>query len=183
MHLFLFFRRDFILRGSCCSLTSPNNNFSFKVFSVSSLLRSDFFSVRATSNLRVHQKPERFGSLENQGDKSKNRGITNYSQIGGDVGGVSRATPPFSFSGVVSVEWGSVWQEMIVLELKIVNCPHCGKILPRHLWEIPSSRISENIKCPECGSRRLYRDGIRYTNSGNVQRYLCRDCGYRFSSC
>jgi len=36
--------------------------------------------------------------------------------------------------------------------------------------------------CPNCGSRRLYRDGFRYLADGKpIQRYLCRDCGYRFS--
>jgi len=37
------------------------------------------------------------------------------------------------------------------------------------------------IKCPECGSQRNWKDGIRYTNYGEIQRYICRDCGYRFS--
>jgi len=36
--------------------------------------------------------------------------------------------------------------------------------------------------CPECASRRVYRDGLRYLKDGSiVQRYLCRDCGFRFS--
>ena len=37
--------------------------------------------------------------------------------------------------------------------------------------------------CPECGAgpMRLYKDGLCRTISGEVQRYLCRDCGYRFS--
>jgi integrase len=35
--------------------------------------------------------------------------------------------------------------------------------------------------CPECGSTRLYKDGLRYTNQGPLQRVLCRDCGHRFS--
>ncbi|MEM3360659.1 MAG: tyrosine-type recombinase/integrase [Candidatus Bathyarchaeia archaeon] len=36
--------------------------------------------------------------------------------------------------------------------------------------------------CPECSSKRLYKDGLRYLADGcTVQRYLCRDCGYRFS--
>jgi integrase len=35
--------------------------------------------------------------------------------------------------------------------------------------------------CPECGSDRFYKDGLRYTNEGQIQRYLCRNCGYRFS--
>jgi integrase/DNA-directed RNA polymerase subunit RPC12/RpoP len=38
------------------------------------------------------------------------------------------------------------------------------------------------LRCPECGSERLYKDGLRYLSNGQtVQRYLCRDCGYRFS--
>ena len=37
-------------------------------------------------------------------------------------------------------------------------------------------------QCPECGSVKLYRDGLRYLSNGNtVQRWLCRDCGFRFS--
>jgi integrase len=36
--------------------------------------------------------------------------------------------------------------------------------------------------CPECGSSKIYKDGLRYLANGEtVQRYLCRDCGYRFS--
>ncbi|MGD0202504.1 MAG: hypothetical protein ABSC20_01190 [Candidatus Bathyarchaeia archaeon] len=37
------------------------------------------------------------------------------------------------------------------------------------------------VICPECGSQRSYRDGIRYNRLGEIQRYLCRECGYRFS--
>ena len=36
--------------------------------------------------------------------------------------------------------------------------------------------------CAQCGSQRLYRDGLRYLAGGStVQRWLCRDCAYRFS--
>ncbi|MEM0008159.1 MAG: tyrosine-type recombinase/integrase [Candidatus Bathyarchaeia archaeon] len=36
--------------------------------------------------------------------------------------------------------------------------------------------------CPECGSKKLYRDGFRYKADGSpVQRWLCRVCGLRFS--
>ena len=36
--------------------------------------------------------------------------------------------------------------------------------------------------CPECGSTRLFKDGKRKLSDGSkVQRYLCRDCGYRFT--
>jgi integrase/rubredoxin len=38
------------------------------------------------------------------------------------------------------------------------------------------------LKCPECGGSKLYRDGMRYLSNGeSVQRRLCRVCGYRFS--
>jgi len=36
--------------------------------------------------------------------------------------------------------------------------------------------------CPECSSDRVYRDGLRQLSNGeSVQRFLCRNCGYRFS--
>ena len=36
--------------------------------------------------------------------------------------------------------------------------------------------------CPECGSTRLFKDGKRKLSDGSkVQRFLCRDCGYRFT--
>jgi integrase len=36
--------------------------------------------------------------------------------------------------------------------------------------------------CPQCKSKKLWRDGFRYPMLGNqVQRWLCRDCSYRFS--
>jgi len=42
--------------------------------------------------------------------------------------------------------------------------------------------ILANPKCPECNSNRLYKDGIRYLADGSsIQRWLCRNCGYRFS--
>ncbi len=38
------------------------------------------------------------------------------------------------------------------------------------------------FKCPQCGSMRLFRDGKRRLADGSVtQRWLCRECGYRFS--
>jgi integrase len=35
--------------------------------------------------------------------------------------------------------------------------------------------------CPQCGSDKAWKDGIRETAFGPVQRYLCRNCAYRFS--
>jgi len=37
--------------------------------------------------------------------------------------------------------------------------------------------------CPECGSRRAWKDGLRHPRGRGrpIQRFLCRSCGYRFS--
>jgi len=44
----------------------------------------------------------------------------------------------------------------------------------------PSSDTT-TIQCPECGSQRLWKDGMRYEPYGEIQRYLCRSCAHRFS--
>jgi len=36
-------------------------------------------------------------------------------------------------------------------------------------------------KCPSCHSSRIWKDGLRKIRDGFVQRYVCRDCGCRFS--
>ena len=36
-------------------------------------------------------------------------------------------------------------------------------------------------ECPNCHSKRSWKDGFRETNFGSIQRFICRDCGYRFS--
>ena len=35
--------------------------------------------------------------------------------------------------------------------------------------------------CPNCGSQKVWKDGLRCTACGSIQRYRCRECGYRFS--
>ena len=37
------------------------------------------------------------------------------------------------------------------------------------------------VQCPQCLSEKTWKDGLRSTNSGNIQRYLCRNCDCRFS--
>jgi integrase len=39
------------------------------------------------------------------------------------------------------------------------------------------------MECPQCGSNKFWKDGLRYDSCSNVaiQRYLCRACGFRFS--
>jgi len=39
-----------------------------------------------------------------------------------------------------------------------------------------------NHPCPQCNSAKLWKDGLRSPMFGDpIQRWLCRDCGYRFS--
>jgi transcriptional regulator NrdR family protein len=49
----------------------------------------------------------------------------------------------------------------------------------------PSEKSSKNSplnSCPRCGSTKLWRDAKRYSVYGDeIQRWLCRDCGRRFS--
>jgi integrase len=38
------------------------------------------------------------------------------------------------------------------------------------------------VTCPQCNSKRVYHDGLRYLKDGTAcQRWLCRDCDFRFS--
>lgn len=38
------------------------------------------------------------------------------------------------------------------------------------------------MNCPSCGSNNAWKDGLRkYSGSNPTQRWLCRDCGYRYS--
>ncbi len=42
-------------------------------------------------------------------------------------------------------------------------------------------KSDQPLICPECGSSKTWKDGIRKTSTGSVQRLLCRGCGFRFS--
>ena len=49
-------------------------------------------------------------------------------------------------------------------------------------WHVEVVSLDEkSVKCPMCGCQQVYKDGIRHTRHGEVQRYLCRNCAYRFS--
>jgi integrase len=40
---------------------------------------------------------------------------------------------------------------------------------------------SSIIECPQCSNEKIWKDGFRYTDHGKIQRFMCRECGYRFS--
>ena len=64
-------------------------------------------------------------------------------------------------------------------EFRNPNCPYCGKIIPADVW---AQAPSPEITCHYCEGQKIYKDGIRYTTTKEIQRYLCRVCGYRFSN-
>jgi len=64
----------------------------------------------------------------------------------------------------------------ILDEKRLSNNGKLGNVQPHQSLEQPQ------LQCPECSSKRLYRAGLRYLKNGAiVQRWLCRDCGFRFS--
>jgi len=63
---------------------------------------------------------------------------------------------------------------------ELINCPHCGKIIPEYILNRGSKR--ETVTCPMCSTQRNLKDGERKTNAGTAQLYICKDCGRKFSS-
>ena len=58
--------------------------------------------------------------------------------------------------------------------------PISGQCLPR----LKGDKLLENrlnVRCPACGSYCFVKDGFGHTPEGKVQRYLCKDCVYRFT--
>lgn len=52
--------------------------------------------------------------------------------------------------------------------------------MPKRVLNPKRGGESASRKCPICHSIKIWKDGIRRINSGSVQRYICRDCGYRY---
>jgi len=47
--------------------------------------------------------------------------------------------------------------------------------------EVQPQQLPDQPQCPQCNSVKIYKAGIRTTRRGEVQRFLCRVCGFRFS--
>ena len=47
--------------------------------------------------------------------------------------------------------------------------------------DVCSQPAQRPTKCSNCNSTKIWKDGLRKTDSGDIQRYLCRECGFRFS--
>ena len=50
------------------------------------------------------------------------------------------------------------------------------QIIKKHKGGEEASR-----ECPICHSKRIWKDGVRETRGGDNQRFVCRNCAYRFS--
>lgn len=37
------------------------------------------------------------------------------------------------------------------------------------------------VVCPECNSKKTWKSGNRYIQDNAIQRFICRECGFRFS--
>lgn len=69
-------------------------------------------------------------------------------------------------------------QVWLGVKLVTKRCPVCGGFISDEAWSgVPKPKV----KCPKCGSSRNWKDGKYVGPLGSVQRYLCRDCDYRFS--
>lgn len=54
--------------------------------------------------------------------------------------------------------------------------PNCCKSEPA------TGSADSSPLCPQCKTKKVWRDGLRFPMFGEpIQRWLCRDCGYRFS--
>ena len=47
--------------------------------------------------------------------------------------------------------------------------------------DIQKFEDSSIIECPQCSNDKIWKDGFRHTGSGKIQRFMCKECGYRFS--
>jgi DNA-directed RNA polymerase subunit RPC12/RpoP len=61
------------------------------------------------------------------------------------------------------------WDEK-ALNQKIINCPHCGKVIST---DVLRGKKQPEVKCPRCSSQRAFKDGLRNMREGSIQRYLC----------
>lgn len=68
--------------------------------------------------------------------------------------------------------------------LHLPNSPmdKCGSNTKGKLVKPKPATQPPNQPCPQCGSNRVWKSGRRYSKTGvDVQRWLCRDCRFRFS--
>ena len=72
-------------------------------------------------------------------------------------------------------------------ECKHIHSVKFSKLLRKKIYqdtyELQKSQpVTDQIACQRCSSINYKRFGVRHNeNSGDIQRYLCKECGYRFT--
>jgi transposase-like protein len=54
------------------------------------------------------------------------------------------------------------------------------KVISQDVVQPPVIGSSDNLECLKCKSEKIVKDGKRHNKKGLSQKYLCRECGYRF---
>lgn len=99
----------------------------------------------------------------------------------------------------VKSQSGNGWYNVVRKGLEwTCECPdHINrKVVCKHIYAVEFSQTlrqkvtSENLGieeierletlCKKCGSTQIIKQGIRENKSGNLQRFLCKECGYKF---
>jgi len=57
---------------------------------------------------------------------------------------------------------------------------HSKKRIPQEESEHRILHTSDDVTCLKCSSEKIVKDGIRRNKKGDSQKYLCRECKYRF---
>ena len=56
-----------------------------------------------------------------------------------------------------------------------------GECVGKSVITLTAVASSQILNCPKCGSSKMWRDGQRAIYSWAIQRWLCKNCGLRFS--
>ena len=62
------------------------------------------------------------------------------------------------------------------------NCIHILSVkFQQSLKETKDNILENNLKCEKCNSTNVVKNGKRKNKSGVINRYLCKECGFRFT--
>jgi len=62
------------------------------------------------------------------------------------------------------------------------DCIHILSVkFQQSLKETKNNILETNLKCEKCNSTNIVKNGKRKNKSGVINRYLCKDCGFRFT--
>jgi putative transposase len=133
--------------------TNPANNFSHN-----RKARGKSIAELSTNIKRINDRHYKVKSQSGNGEY----------RLTSNALGWTCSCPDHSFRGVkckhiFAVEFSLALREQVIQEVSIV---------------VPSL---DTLSCIQCNSNKIVKDAIRHNKHGNLQRYLCKECGKRFS--